>query len=121
MNERKDDFRERRKHLEKMSDAELKAVFFELAERVVDPLLALGRENTSKSIERSVLLRMGLSSLQAKAVVDVLNEHNLLRKGAGHCVYRLVKDKGLSVEEAAAMLSEGEGLDHLREVFTNHD
>jgi len=36
---------------------------------VVDPLLEYGRTHTTPSIERSVLLRMGFSSLEAKPLV----------------------------------------------------
>ena len=67
---RADDFQERRKHLEELSEEELELRFWELASELVDPLIDLAEKNTSPSIERSVLLRMGFSSLEAKAVVD---------------------------------------------------
>ena len=38
----------------------------QLTGQLVDPLLELAKENTSPAIERSVLLRMGFSSLEAK-------------------------------------------------------
>ena len=61
---RADDFESRREHLRNMSDEELKNYFWQLAQQVVDPLLEYGRTHTSPSIERSVLLRMGFSSLE---------------------------------------------------------
>ena len=47
---RADDFAERRKHLASLSDQELYERFWSLTEQVVDPLLELGRKNTSPSI-----------------------------------------------------------------------
>lgn len=62
---REDDFEQRRAHLKNLSDAELKDLFWKLTEQVVDPLLDLAKTHTSPSVERSVLLRMGFSSLEA--------------------------------------------------------
>jgi len=113
MKERKDDFKRRRQHLKELSDQELKAYFMELADKIVDPLLDLAYKNTSKSIERSVLLRMGFNSLQAKAIVDVLNEHNLLRKGSGQCVYLLSKKYNVDIVQAGQMIEKQDGIDDL--------
>jgi D-ornithine 4,5-aminomutase subunit alpha len=55
MKERIDDYQNRREHLKNMSDQELKAYFLELSDKIVDPLLDLAYNHTSKSIERSVL------------------------------------------------------------------
>ena len=60
---RADDFADRRKHIANLTDEELYQRFWELTDKVVDPLLELGRKNTTPSVERSVLLRMGVSSL----------------------------------------------------------
>lgn len=117
MKERQDDFLKRREHLKHLNDKELKQYFYELADKLVDPLLELSYKNTTKSIERSVLLRMGLSSIEAKTVVDKLNEFNLLRKGAGHCLYRLMLDKKLNIHQAASYIVESDGIDYLLEVF----
>ena len=43
-NARPDDFRDKRKHLEAMSDEELRKYFWQLAERAVAPLIGLARE-----------------------------------------------------------------------------
>lgn len=117
MTNRPDDLQTRRAQLSDMSDAELKAYFLELADRLVDPLLELAHKNTSKSIERSVLLRMGFSSLEAKDIVDRLNEQNLLRKGAGHCVYVVSKQQKLSLREAGLALAQGDHFDMLEAYF----
>lgn len=119
MKERQDDYQVRGSHLKDMSDAELKKRFFELCDQIVDPLLDMAYHNTSKSIERSILLRMGFSSLEAKVIVDTLNEHNLLRKGAGHCVYKIMTLHNLPVREAGLMIFEGQGIEELVEVFNN--
>ena len=63
MKERQDDYLVRREHLKKLSDKELRKYFLQLSEKIVEPLLDLSYKNTSKSIERSVLLRMGFSSI----------------------------------------------------------
>ena len=49
---REDDFQERRKHIANLSDQELYERFWELTAQVVDPLLELGRKNTTPSVER---------------------------------------------------------------------
>ena len=104
MVKREDDFQERRAHLSDLSDEELKARFWALTERLVDPLLALAKENTTPSIERSVLLRMGFSSLEAKAVVDGCAERSLLGHGAGNVVYRYARHANLTIREAGLAL-----------------
>jgi D-ornithine 4,5-aminomutase subunit alpha len=48
-----------------------------------------------------------------------LNEHNLLRKGAGHCVLKISKLKNLTIRNAGLKLQEGQYIDDLVEVF-NH-
>ena len=47
---RDDDFAERRKHIAELSDQELYDRFWELTDKVVDPLLELGRKNTTPSV-----------------------------------------------------------------------
>ena len=104
---RADDFESRREHLRKMSDEELKNYFWQLAQQVVDPLLEYGRTHTTPSIERSVLLRMGFSSLEAKPMVDQAIEHDLIGHGVGNVVYRLSKAENMSIRDAGAALAEG--------------
>ncbi len=102
--ERKDDFQERRKHLAALSDQELYERFWDLTEQVVRPLIELAETHTSPSIERSVLLRMGLSSLEAKDLVNKMGDRELLGKGAGQILWQLAEEKKLTVREAAEAL-----------------
>jgi D-ornithine 4,5-aminomutase subunit alpha len=114
---REDDFIERRKHIADLSDEELKRRFWDLTEKVVEPLLELGRKNTSPSIERSVLLRMGIPSTETKPIVDACVDKGLLGKGAGHVVYKLAKSKGISEKDAGALLARGECWEEVAELF----
>jgi D-ornithine 4,5-aminomutase subunit alpha len=121
MKERKDDFLTRREHLKNMSDQELKAYFLELSDKIVDPLLDIAYHHTSKSIERSILLRMGFSSIEAKAIVEVLSEHDLLRKGAGQCVYLVAKNKMIPIHDAGLLIQENDEIDYLMEYFNVYE
>lgn len=103
---RSDDYATRRKHLEGMSDEKLKTVFWQLADRVVSPLVDLAYTHTTPAIERSVLLRMGFSSLEAKALVDKTLANGLIGKGAGHVVYRFAKIHHVSIRDAGLTLIE---------------
>ncbi len=104
---REDDFALRRAHLASLSDKELEERFWKLADGLTDPLLKLGYDNTSPAIERSVLLRMGFSSIEAKAIVDGCMERNLLAHGAGNVILRLSRTKGMEIRDAGLALCEG--------------
>lgn len=114
---RTDDFEVRRQHLRAMSDEELKTYFWQLAQQVVDPLLEYGRTHTSPSVERSVLLRMGFSSLEAKPMVEYAITNNLIGHGVGNIVYRLAKSENLSIREAGVRLSQGQDWDKAAALF----
>lgn len=111
------DFSERRKHLEHMNDEELYDYFWELAGKVVDPMLEAGKIYTTPSIERSVLLRMGFNSIEAGVIVDGVISHNLLGKGAGHVVWRLSEKLNKSVLETGEALARGEYWDEVPGLF----
>lgn len=106
--ERRDDFQERRQHLAGLSDEELNQRFWELLEQVVEPLAQLAKTHTSPAIERSVLLRMGFSSLEAKAIVEKCQELGLLGKGAGHVVLKAAEISGKPYREAGLALIQGD-------------
>ncbi len=106
---REDDYLYRREHLVKLSDDELKTLFWELADKATSPLIDLARTHTSPAIERSVLLRMGFSSLEAGALVKKVIEHNLMGKGAGHVVYRYSQLKKTGIREAGLALLNDKG------------
>ena len=114
---RADDFETRRQHLRAMSDEELKAYFWKLAQQTVDPLLEYGRTHTTPSVERSVLLRMGFSSLEAKPIVEGAIAHNLIGHGAGNIVYRVSRETGLGIRETGLKLAQGELWDKAAELF----
>lgn len=107
MQERKDDFQVRRKHLADLSEKQLEERFWQLADALTQPLIDTAYRHTSPSIERSVLLRMGISSIEAAAIVEKALDHELLGKGAGHIVYRIAKEQDISIGEAAAALAAG--------------
>ena len=75
-------FEKRQEELKKMSDEQLKERFWTLCEQVVAPIVELAKTHTSPSIERAVLLRMGIDSLSSHGVVDRIQEAGLLGKGA---------------------------------------
>ena len=110
-------FEDARKHLADLSDEELKARFWQLAEEVVEPMLDMGKKYTSPSIERSVLLRMGFSSIEATEIVKRVLSHELMGKGAGHIVYRIAKENGMSVRDAGLKLADGELWEQVDRIF----
>lgn len=106
---REDTYRQERAHLAELSDAELEARFWELAQQIVDPLVELARTHTSPSIERSVLMRMGVDSRTCMAVVSECETRGLLGHGAGHVVLHCGAAWECSAPEAARRLAAGEG------------
>ena len=114
---REDDFSTRSKHLHNLTDEELKNRFWELAEKLVDPMLDLAKTHTTPSIERSVLLRMGFSSMEAKPLVDGAIDRGLMGKGVGHLVYKISEEKKISIRQAGEEMIEGNHWDTLMEIF----
>ncbi len=105
--ERPDDFEARRAQLRSLSDAELHDYFWNLVERIVAPLIEEARTHTTPSIERSVLLRMGFSSIEAKQLVAQMQTRGLLGQGAGRLVLELAKARDVGVLDAGAALLAG--------------
>ena len=114
---REDDFEVRRMHIANLTDEELYNKFWETTRKVVEPLLELGKNNTTPSIERAVLLRMGISSLDTKNIVQGCIDKGLMGKGAGHVVYKFAKAKNISIKEAGDLLAKGEGWDEIASLF----
>lgn len=107
-------FEQRRSELRQLTDAQLKARFWELCDQVVEPIVELARTHTSPSIERSVLLRMGVDSLSAHGVVERIHQAGLLGKGAGGVVLAVAERRGTDVRGAvAAILADAGVLDGL--------
>lgn len=111
--ERLDDFATRRAHLRGLSDESLHSYFWELVGRITEPLVEEARTHTTPSIERSVLLRMGFSSLEAKSLVERMQARGLLAHGAGRLVLELARAKGISISEAGAAMLAGQHWDEL--------
>ena len=105
--QREDDFELRRARLRKLTDQELHDHFWSLVERVVAPLIEEARGHTTPSIERSVLLRMGFSSLECRDLVARMRERGLLGHGAGRLVLELSRLKGISTRQAGEALLDG--------------
>ena len=114
---REDDFEQRRRHLKDLTDEQLHDKFWGLAGEIVQPMLDLGYKNTTPSIERSVLLRMGFSSLEVKPIVEGVMQRGLMGKGCGNVVWRLAEKKGISVREAGLLLAEGKQWDEAVALF----
>ena len=110
---REDTFKQAREHLHGLSDAELEARFWQLAQECVDPLVELARTNTSPSIERSVLMRMGVDSRTSMAVVSGCEKRGLLGHGAGHAVLVCMAAWECDALSAATRLAGDEGWDIL--------
>jgi D-ornithine 4,5-aminomutase subunit alpha len=105
--ERPDDFATRRAHLRGLSDAELQARFWTLAERLVAPLVEEARTHTTPAIERSVLLRMGFTGAEAKTLVDGIARRGRLGEGAGRLLLELARRRGAAVREVGEALLAG--------------
>lgn len=114
---RADDFDKRREHLIDLTDEQLEMRFWEMTEKVVNPLLELANNNTTPAIERSVLLRMGFSSLEAKGIVDNTMDRGLMGKGAGHIVWKLAEVLNRDYREVGREMVEGQHWDMAVEIF----
>ena len=102
--QRTDDFERRRAHLRPLSDEELHRRFWKLVARIVTPLIDEARTHTTPSIERSVLLRMGFSSIESSELVARMLQRDWLGHGAGRQVLELARREGLTVREAGEAL-----------------
>jgi len=95
-----------RPELADLDDAALKERFWQLCEEVMTPVVDLARTHTTPSIERSVLLRMGIDSVTTHAVVENVFAAGLGGKGAGHAVLRLSRRDGIGLRDAATRIAE---------------
>jgi D-ornithine 4,5-aminomutase subunit alpha len=108
---REEDFQVRREHLKNLTDEQLYERFWSLTEQIVQPLTDLSKTHTSPGIERSVVLRMGFSSLQAQPIVDFGTKYSLLGKGIGNVIITYAKLKNIDYLKAGDELSKGIGWD----------
>ncbi|MBS7527746.1 ornithine aminomutase subunit alpha [Fusibacter paucivorans] len=114
---REDDFENRRTHLAQLTESEVEARFWSLLDEIVSPLLTLAKTHTSPSIERSVLLRMGFSSLEAKPLVEEAIRRNLVGHGVGHLVYYKATQDCITIREAGLAMLQGNGWEALEVHF----
>lgn len=112
-----DDYEVRREHLAKFSEEELRERFFSLAEEIVEPLITLSKKSTSPSVERSVLLRMGFSSLEARDIVNHVLDLGLMGKGAGNIVLKTAERLGEDYLKTGRAMAEGKHLDVVLNIF----
>ncbi|MDR1768396.1 MAG: ornithine aminomutase subunit alpha [Propionibacteriaceae bacterium] len=95
-----------RGELAQLDDEALKERFWALCQQIMEPVVELARTHTSPSIERSVLLRMGIDSVTTHAVVENVRQAGLLGKGAGHAVLRASQRLGLDIPAAAKAVAD---------------
>jgi D-ornithine 4,5-aminomutase subunit alpha len=103
---RNDDFEVRRSAIRDLSDNELHQRFWQLSQQLVDPMIELARQHTTPSIERSVLLRMGASSIEASTIVGYALANGVIGSGVGHCVVKVMRHYHLSLREAMEMCTD---------------
>ena len=118
---REDDFQIRREHLKGLSEEELHDRFWNLTEQIVKPIVDLAYGHTSPSIERSVALRMGFSSLQAKPLIEHGVNWKLLGKGIGNVILTYARLKDMDYLKAGDELSKGIGWELVSEKMKGSD
>jgi D-ornithine 4,5-aminomutase subunit alpha len=117
MESKKENNQERRKRINKLNDEELYNYFWELTDKIIDPIIKLSETSTSPSIERSVILRMGFSSIVATQIVDHALKKNLLGKGVGKLILKYSEIRQVDYLSAGLELSKGEGWKQLIDVY----
>jgi len=105
---REDTFEHAHQYLSGLTDEELRIRFWHLAQEIVDPLVELARTHTSPSIERSVLMRMGIDTPTCAAVVADVEGRGLLGHGAGHVVLVVMRELAIDAPVAALRLASGD-------------
>ncbi len=106
---REDTFEHAHQYLMGLTDEELQMRFWHLTQDIVDPLVELARTHTSPSIERSVLMRMGIDTPTCVAIVAECEKRGLLGHGAGHVVLVCMREWECDAPTAATWLAEGKG------------
>ena len=108
---REDTFDHAHQYLMGLTDEELHMRFWHLTQEIVDPLVDLARTHTSPSIERSVLMRMGIDSRTCNSIVAECEKRGLLGHGAGHVVLVCMEAWSCDAPKAARRLAAGAGWD----------
>lgn len=110
-------FEAEKQKLEKLSNEELNQLFWKKAEEIVNPLIDLAKTHTSPSIERSVLLRMGFNSLEAKTIVEGVFERELLGKGVGNILLKMSKKAEKDYLTYGKEMVQGSHWDEIEKVY----
>ena len=97
-----------KRQLGQLTDEQLKERFWELTNQLVQPIVEMAKTHTSPSIERSILLRMGIDSISSHGVVQRVLDAGLLGKGAGHVVLKLAQRQNIDVVKAAQLILDDE-------------
>ena len=105
---REDTFEHAHQYLAGLTDEELKMRFWSLTQEIVDPLVELARTHTSPSIERSVLMRMGIDTPTCVAIVSECEARGLLGHGAGHVVLVVMQALEIDAPAAARKIADGD-------------
>ncbi len=105
---REDTFDHAHQYLSGLTDEELQMRFWHLTEMIVEPLVELARTHTSPSIERSVLMRMGIDTPTCVAVVAECEKRGLLGHGAGHVALVVMRALEIDAPAAASRLADGD-------------
>ena len=113
----KEKFESEKKKLEKLSDEELNQMFWKKAAEIVNPLIELAQTHTSPSIERSVLLRMGFNSLEAKTIVEGIFERELLGKGAGNILLTMSKKANMDYLSYGKEIVQGSHWEEIEKMY----
>lgn len=91
---------ERAEVLSSLSDEALYQKFWELADKLARPLIEFSQIHTTPSIERSVLMRMGFNSVQAKNFVDRCVKEGIIGKGAGGVLFNYARQNNMDLFSA---------------------
>ena len=105
---REDTFDHAHQYLMGLTDEELQMRFWNLTQEIVDPLVELAHTHTSPSIERSVLMRMGIDTPTCVAIVSECEARGLLGHGAGHVVLVVMQAFEIDPPAAASRLADGD-------------
>lgn len=106
MEQQVNNYEVRLEELSQLSDEELYLRFWHLAERLVEPLVDYARTHTTPSIERSVLMRMGFTSLEAQPFVQKSIEQGMIGKGCGAILLEYAQKHSTSIRQAYTALME---------------
>lgn len=114
---RTDDFQERRVHLANLTDDQLEARFWELANKLVDPFLKWVTSTPHPPLNVPFCCAWGFLPSKQKPLLTAAIEHNLIAHGAGNVIYRLAKAQNSEIRPAGLALADGKLWDEAEKLF----